>query len=205
MRKLLVLLLWPALVGIGLADTHYAARPDTNPWVRPAYPFASPETATPYIMDAMDAADPGDTVRVLSGTYGWDGATYHVKPGVDLMGSGRNGTTMLGRVEVGQGSMLSAFRFLETGVSAYSGGMINDCLFEKAVLYVHGVGTARRCTFTGETAGGTGQYPAAIIGSYGDDLRVLDCTFDLGRHRDGITVYPSSTVAGGVEKLGAWK
>ncbi len=185
MGRLLGAIIVAAFTPGASGDTHYAARPDTNPWVRPAYPYTSPETATPYIMDAMDAADPGDRVFVLPGRYGWDGATYRVKPGVDLMGSGRNVTTMLGRVTVGQGSMVSGFRFLDTGVSAYSGGIINDSLFERAVVSARPPATVRRCTFTGPTP----AYESAIGGMYGGDLRVLDCTFDLAGEGMAISVW----------------
>ncbi len=199
MRQLFGVMVGVVISAAASCDTHYAARPDTNPWVTPAYPYTSPETAASYIMDAMGAADPGDTVMVLPGTYGWDGATYPIKSGVDLAGSGRSLTTMIGVVQVGQASAVSAMRFLRTTVVTSDGAMINDCLFEEATASVRPPAVVRRCTFVGETAGRAGQTLPAIDAMYGGDLRVLDCTFDLGGERDAIEVWdvqaPGLTVA----------
>jgi hypothetical protein len=149
LRIILALCLALGLGHVCGADTHYAARPDTNPWVRPAFPYTSRETAASYIMDAVGAADAGDAVVVLPGRYGWEGARYRLKDGVDLIGSGAEFTVMLGDLTVGRGAMVSGFRFEDCRVEVRMGGLADHCLFYGASLRPGDRTTVRYCDFSG--------------------------------------------------------
>jgi len=147
-----------------------------NPEVNPAYPYTSPENASFCVMEAVHAAEPGDTVMVLPGTYGSPGVSYWLENGIDLMGSGSDRTLVLASVSVWWDSMLSAFRFKDTGVQAGGGALINDCVFDGAWVEVYSAAALRRCVFLGVP---DSRWRPAVEIMYGAGTAVLDCVFEL--------------------------
>ncbi|MDP2895738.1 MAG: right-handed parallel beta-helix repeat-containing protein [bacterium] len=211
MGNLLPLLLAMAMGRCGLADTHYAADPRANPDVNPVYPFTTPDTAAFSLFEALDVAEAGDIVIALRGAYGSLGATYTLKNGVDLVGSGSDLTTMLAGLRVGPGSMVSGFRFEDCSVNMTGGALISHCVFDGARIYVYGTGTVQRCAFVRAPAEPS---RAAIEAQYGMGPSILDCVFELDAQACAIRLYlgEQPTVvrcrfAGcgvGVDWLGGW-
>jgi hypothetical protein len=70
MKKLTTICLAAALVlavnGLAQADTHYADLGGGN-----LSPYTTPGTAAHLIQDAIDVADPGDTIQVAAGLQGY--------------------------------------------------------------------------------------------------------------------------------------
>lgn len=171
------------------ADIHYVADPRVHPQVNPAYPYTSAETASFSVAEAIDAADLGDTVLVLPGTYGSQDELYWLKNGVDLMGSGSDRAEVLAELSVRAGSMVTGFRFTNTRVKMGPLARMNDCLFDGARIEVYSTPNSsgeqaaiiRRCTFVGST-----QSPTTNSRVLGGDAVLLDCDFQLGGWGAGV-------------------
>ena len=82
MKKLILGFLLTGMVrwGIASADTHYVSKTGSD-----TYPYTSWATAADSIQKGINAASPGDTVRVGAGTYR---ETIHMTAGIILLGSG---------------------------------------------------------------------------------------------------------------------
>jgi hypothetical protein len=171
--------------GFGLADVHYVSEKGGN-----VHPYTSAETAARDIHDALDAAEAGDTVQVLPGTY-FTGTEAPCAVGdyVELRGSGPANTWLIGWVVTGHGCRIRGFR-LTGGVSlctyalCRSHGEVSDCVFDAAHLSAGEPGsevTVRRCVFR-NVPGGSSAVSALYTG-----MTITDCTFDL-QHRmaDGV-------------------
>ncbi|MGB2697059.1 MAG: FlgD immunoglobulin-like domain containing protein [Candidatus Zixiibacteriota bacterium] len=110
MRKLLliIVILIPSLC---LADIHYVSKTGTS-----EYPYTSWETAADSIMQAMRAADPGDTVMVGAGDY-YPDTTIVMKDSVSLIGAGMDSTRIHGSVSIicitlAKGSVVNGFHII---------------------------------------------------------------------------------------------
>ena len=101
----LLLWLWSAL---GLADVHYVSDDGGD-----VYPYSFPATAAREIQDALDAAEPGDTVRVLPGMYhALPDTSWVVGGGIHLIGSGPAQTSLYGELQVGEAARVVGFRLV---------------------------------------------------------------------------------------------
>lgn len=111
MKKILVLifLLEFLILNFAFADTHYVSFTGTS-----TYPYTSWETAADSIMQAMRAADPGDTVMVGPGDY-YPDTTIVMKDSVSLIGAGMDSTRIHGKsnfkdlIALATGSVLKGF------------------------------------------------------------------------------------------------
>ncbi len=90
MKTRMVTVLVPMLmlsVSSCLCDTHYVSTSGSN-----QYPYTTPESAALKIQEAVDAAEPGDTVRVAQGEYKEE---VKIKPSLKLVGDGWDSTSIV--------------------------------------------------------------------------------------------------------------
>jgi len=158
------------------------------------------QTAARDIQDALDAAEAGDTVRVLPGTYFTSADTpYAVGDYVELRGSGPGNTWVIGVVATGRGCRIRGFRFtgrvsLCTNELWRSEGRISDCVFDAAQLSAGGVESdirVTRCVFTNVPS------RSSAVSALYTGMSIADSVFDLGdRAADGVSFdeLPTSAV-----------
>lgn len=151
------LILVTAIVWVVLSccrcDTHYVSTNGSS-----EYPYTTPETAATRIQDAIDAASPGDTVRVGGGEYRED---IEMKPSLHLVGDGRDSTRIIAATEdsdivvaMGENSTFAGFTVvggrkgvyqLTRGARSYE---ISDCRVldaKRAGIVIQGQGAVVGC------------------------------------------------------------
>ena len=169
-----------------LADVHYVSETGGD-----VYPYTSPEDAARDMHDALGAAEAGDTVQVLPGTYCSSAdRPYTLKNDVRLAGSGPGRTSIVGLLRTGDGARIRGFRFGGTGVSLLSDGLwrsnaeVANCVFDGVGLGVSGIEADVRvthCVFRNVPAG-----RCAVYAMY-SGVTIEDCVFDLAeRAADGM-------------------
>ncbi len=90
MKTRMVTVLVPMLmlsVSSCLCDTHYVSTSGSN-----QYPYTTPESAALKIQEAVDAAEPSDTVRVARGEYSEE---IKMKPSAHIVGDGWDSTSII--------------------------------------------------------------------------------------------------------------
>jgi hypothetical protein len=187
------LLLWaPGLS----ADTHYAGGTELG-----VYPYVTPETAAFYLQDAVDAAEPGDTVAALPRLYLTPEAQLVMGPGVALRGSGPEETVILGDVRVADGVRISGFTFVNCALFAWDfpacdplRWCVSDCVMDGASIGgIPGCWTdeltVRRCVFRN-------MWRRTAISAFQYKVSVSDCRFEMdsGASVVAINVSDSLTV-----------
>jgi len=116
-KKLLFLIcLFELLIfNFAFSDIHYVSQTGTS-----EYPYISWETAADSIMQAMRAADPGDTVMVGAGDY-YPDTTIVMKDSVSLIGAGMDSTKIYGSPNIlnliilANWSVIKGFHILANG------------------------------------------------------------------------------------------
>jgi hypothetical protein len=107
------------LLNFGFSNTHYVSKTGSA-----TYPYTSWETAADSIMQAMRAADPGDTVMVGPGDY-YPDTTIVMKDSVSLIGAGMDSTKIHGNssftrvISLARGSVIKGFHI--KGDGSFSG------------------------------------------------------------------------------------
>ena len=155
----------------GAADVHYVATA-----ANPVYPYTTEETAARSFEQAIEAAEPGDTVHVLPGMYHRGFAeNVTMREGVNFAGSGPDHTLFCPDISMAAGIVVSGFRFLHSKVSSGSNAsVIADCVFEGAAIECGGWGeevlSVVRCEFVGRRSG-------RYVDVWGVPLSIRACRF----------------------------
>ncbi len=155
----------------GAADVHYVATA-----ANAVYPYTTEETAARSFQQAIEAAEPGDTVLVLPGMYHRGFAeNVTMRQGVNFSGSGPDQTVFCPDISMAAGIVVSGFRFLQGKVSSGSNAsVIADCVFEGAAIECGGWGDAVlsviRCEFVGRRSG-------RYVDVWGVPLSIHACRF----------------------------
>jgi len=188
----LYLLSWAPSVA---ADTHYAGGTQLG-----VYPYTTPETAAFYLQDAVDAAEPGDTILALPRLYLSPGAQLLMGPGVRLVGSGPERTVILGDVRAADGVRISGFTFVNSTVAAWdfpaSGPLtwfVSDCVLEGSRIECIPGGsddelTVRRCVFRNLWRG-------TAISAFQYRVLVSDCRFEMTAGARAVAISVSDSLA----------
>jgi len=179
------------------ADTHYAGGTQLG-----VYPYTTPETAAFYLQDAVDAAEPGDTVLALPRLYLSPGAKLVMGPGIRLVGSGPEESVILGGIRAADGVCISGFTFVNSGLSAWdfpaSGPLrwcVSDCVMDgTSIECIPGPWDdellVRRCVFKN-------LWRDTAIRTFGYTVTVSDCRFEMtpGARAWGINVTDTLVVS----------
>jgi hypothetical protein len=146
----------------------------------PGAPYADLNTAAHDIQTAINAASPGDTIRVNDGTYATGSTVIHAPlpnrvainkavtvqsingPGVTtIQGAGPNGASAVRGVYVGAGAVLTGFT-VTGGATADTGDVAT--LQSGGGIWCDSAGVVNNCVITGNkaVAGGNGVYRGTL-------------------------------------------
>ncbi len=177
-----------------LADTHYAGGSDLG-----EYPYTTPETAAFYVQEAIDAAEPGDTVFVLPGVHSGPVEGLVTGPGIALTGAGPEHTALLSGVRGADGVRVSGFTFVDSGLHAWdfpaSGPLrwcVSDCVLDRSHIECIPGGsddelTVRRCVFKN-------LWKSTAISAFQYTVVVSDCRFEMTPGSQAVAVSVSDSL-----------